>query len=63
MPLTQVFYINLQYQSVMKLKSSDIKRIQTKNCNLNIMEVSEMVTADIVDLKTSKFNNWILVVF
>lgn len=61
--MTQVFYINLQYQSVMKLKSSDIKRIQTKNCNLNIMEVSEMVTADIVDLKTSKFNNWILVVF
>lgn len=61
--MTQVFYINLQYQSVMKLKSSDIKRIQTKNCNLNIMEVSEMVTADIIDLKTSKFNNWILVVF
>lgn len=61
--MTQVFYINLQYQNVMKLKSSDIKRIQTKNCNLNIMEVSEMVTADIVDLKTSKFNNWILVVF
>lgn len=61
--MTQVFYINLQYQSVMKLKSSDIKRIQTKNCNLNIIEVSEMVTADIIDLKTSKFNNWILVVF
>lgn len=61
--MTQVFYINLQYQNVMKLKSSDIKRIQTKNCNLNIMEVSEKVTADIIDLKTSKFNNWILVVF
>lgn len=43
----------------MKLKSSDIKRNQIENCNLKIMKVLEMVTVDIVDLKTSKFNNWI----